>query len=135
METNTTNSKDYSVVYPIGPAAFSAFKSQIFRPQFLSENFILSLDDAFVQSQTEQESFKVSDKYHKMFSEENLKTAPLNQIFSHSCKTPGTYYLRNYINALEIPNRCNFKTLSPNKFKKNQIKVFLGMVNFLRKHV
>ena len=36
----------------IGPAAFSAFMSKIFRPLILNKNAIACLDDVFMQSQT-----------------------------------------------------------------------------------
>ena len=38
----------------MGPAAFSAFMSKIFRPLILSKNVIKYLDDFFTQSQTKQ---------------------------------------------------------------------------------
>ena len=38
----------------IGPAAFSAFKSKIFRPLILNKNAIAYLDDVFMQSQTKK---------------------------------------------------------------------------------
>ena len=39
----------------IGPAAFSAFMSKIFRPLILKKNAITYLDDVFMQSQTKEE--------------------------------------------------------------------------------
>ena len=63
----------------IGPAAFSAFyafMSKIFRRIFLVENFITYLDDNFIQSQTKQDSFKVSGSYHHILLKENMKAAP-----------------------------------------------------------
>ena len=42
----------------IGPAAFSAFMSKIFRPLILSMNVITYLDEVFVQSQTKQNIFE-----------------------------------------------------------------------------
>ena len=38
----------------IGPAAFSAFMSKIFRPSILKKNAITYLDDVFMQSQTKK---------------------------------------------------------------------------------
>ena len=43
----------------IGPAAFSAFMSKIFRPLKLSKNATTYLDDVFMQSQTKEEMFIV----------------------------------------------------------------------------
>ena len=43
----------------IGPAAFSAFISKIFRPLILNKKVITYLDDVFMQSQTKNEMFIV----------------------------------------------------------------------------
>ena len=43
----------------IGPAAFSAFMSKIFKPLILKKNAITYLDDAFMQSKTKEEMFTV----------------------------------------------------------------------------
>ena len=48
----------------IGPAAFSAFMSKIFRPLILNKKAITYLDDDFMQSQTKDEMFIVLEKYH-----------------------------------------------------------------------
>ena len=50
----------------IGPAAFSAFMSKIFRPLILTKNAITYLDDVFMQSQTKDEMFTVLEQYHKI---------------------------------------------------------------------
>ena len=60
----------------IGPAAFSAFMSKIFRPQILKKNAITYLDDVFMQSQTKDEMLIVLEQYHKILQNENLKAAP-----------------------------------------------------------
>ena len=60
----------------IGPAAFSAFTSKIFRPLILKKNAITYLDDVFMQSQTKEEMFTVLEHYHKILQNENLKAAP-----------------------------------------------------------
>ena len=62
----------------IGPAAFSAFMSKIFRPLILKKNAITYLDDVFMQSQTKDEMFKVLEQYHQILQNENLKAAPIN---------------------------------------------------------
>ena len=59
----------------IGPAAFSAFMSKIFRPLILKKNAITYLDDVFMQSQAKEEMFKVLEHYHKILHK-NLKAAP-----------------------------------------------------------
>ena len=60
----------------IGPAAFSAFMSKIFRPLILKKNVITYLDDVFMQSQTKEEMFTVLEHYHKILQNKNLKAAP-----------------------------------------------------------
>ena len=60
----------------IGPAAFSAFMSKIFRPLILKKNAITNLDDVFMQSQTTDEIFTVLEQNHKLLQNENLKAAP-----------------------------------------------------------
>ena len=50
----------------IGPVAFSAFMSKIFRPLILKKNAITYLDDIFMQSQTKDEMFTVLEKYHQI---------------------------------------------------------------------
>ena len=60
----------------IGPAAFSAFMSKIFRPLILKKNAITYLDDVFMQSQTKDEMFNVLEKYHANTSERKSEAAP-----------------------------------------------------------
>ena len=50
----------------IGPAAFSAFMSKIFRPLILKKNTITYIDDVFMQSQTKEEMFTVLEQCHKI---------------------------------------------------------------------
>ena len=60
----------------IGPAAFSAFISKIFRALILKKNAITYLDDVFMQSQTKDKMFTVLEQYQKILQNENLKAAP-----------------------------------------------------------
>ena len=60
----------------IGPAAFSAFMSKIYRPLILKENAITYLDDVFMQSQTKDEMFIILEQYHQILKNENMKAAP-----------------------------------------------------------
>ena len=60
----------------MGPAAFSAFRSKIFRPLILNKNAITNLDDVFMQTQTKDEMFIVLEKYHQISLIENMKAAP-----------------------------------------------------------
>ena len=60
----------------IGPAAFSAFMSKIFRPLILKKSVITYLDDVLMQSQTKEEMFTVLELYHKILQNKNLKAAP-----------------------------------------------------------
>ena len=64
----------------IGPAAFSAFMSKIFRPILLKKNAITYLDDVFMQSQTKDEWFTVLEQYQKSLQNKNLKAAQTNHI-------------------------------------------------------
>ena len=58
----------------IGPAAFSAFMSKIFRPLILKKNAYL--DEVFMQSQTKDEMFIILEQYHQVLKNENMKAAP-----------------------------------------------------------
>ena len=49
-----------------GPAAFSAFMSQIFRPLMLKKHAITYLDDVFMRSQTKDEMFIILEQYHQI---------------------------------------------------------------------
>ena len=60
----------------IGPAAFSASMSKIFRPFILNKIAITYLDDVFMQSQRKDEIFIVLEKYHQILQNENMKAAP-----------------------------------------------------------
>ena len=60
----------------IGPAAFSAFMSKIFRPLILKKNAITYLDDVFMQSQTKDEIYIVLEQYHQILKNENMKAVP-----------------------------------------------------------
>ena len=60
----------------IGPAAFSAFMSKIFRPLILKKNAITYLDDVFMQSQTKDEMFNVLEKISPNTSERKSEGRP-----------------------------------------------------------
>ena len=67
----------------LGPAAFSAFMSKIFRPVILKKKSITSLDDVCMQSQTKNEMFTVLENYQQILQNENMKAASqTNHIFS-----------------------------------------------------
>ena len=66
----------------IGPAAFSAFMTKVFRPLILKKNAITYLDDVFMQLQTKEEMFTVSEQYHRIIQNEKLKAAPDKSHFS-----------------------------------------------------
>ena len=59
----------------IGPAAFSAFMSKIFRPLILKTHAITYLDDVFMQSQTKDEMLIILEQYHQILKKENMKVA------------------------------------------------------------
>ena len=59
----------------IGPAAFSAFMSKIFRPLMLNKSAIKKLDNVFMQPQKKDEIFIVLEKYHQILQNKNMKAA------------------------------------------------------------
>ena len=118
----------------IGPAAFSAFMSKIFRPLILKKNVITYLDDAFMQSLTKDEIFTVLEHYHKILQNKNLKAAPDKSHFSLTrVKFLGHNIEQNTIAPLKSRNDAIQKLQAPTNKKK--IQEFLGMLNFLSKYV
>ena len=118
----------------IGPAAFSAFMSKIFRPLILKKNAITYLDDVFMQSQTKDEMFTVLEKNHKKLQNENLKTTPdKSHFFLTRVKFLGHNIERNTITPLKSRIDAIQKLQPPTNKKK--IQEFLGMLNFLSKYV
>ena len=118
----------------IGPAAFSAFMSKIFRPLTLKKNAITYLDDVFMQSQTKDEMFTVLEQYHKILQNENLKAAPDK---SHFFQTRVKFLRHNIEQNLITPLKSRIdaiQKLQPPTNKK-KIQEFLGMLNFLSKYV
>ena len=117
----------------IGPAAFSAFMSKIFRPLILKKNAIAYLDDVFMQSQTKEEMFTVLEQYHKILQNKNLKAAPdKSHFFLTRVKFLGDNNERNTITPLK-PCIDAIQKLQPPTNKK-KIQEFLGMLNFLSKY-
>ena len=113
----------------IGPAAFSAFMSKIFRPLILKKNAITYLDDVFMQSQTKEEMFTVLEHYHKIIQNENLKAAPdKSHFFLTRVKLLGHNIERNTITPLKSRIDAIQKLQPPTNKKK--IQEFLGMLNF-----
>ena len=118
----------------IGPAAFSAFMSKIFRPLILKKNAITYLDDVFMQSQTKEETFQVLEHYHKILQNENLKAAPdKSHFFLTRVKFLGHNIERKTITPLKSRIDAIHKFQPPTNQKK--IQEFLGMLNFLSKYV
>ena len=118
----------------IGPAAFSAFMSKIFRPLILKKNAITYLDGVFMQSQTKDEMFTVLEKHHKILQKENLKAAPdKSHFFLTRVKFLGQNIEQNTITALKSRIDAIQKLQPPTNKKK--IQKFLGMLNFLSKYV
>ena len=118
----------------IGPAAFSAFMSRIFRPLILKKKAITYLDDVFMQSQTEEETFTVLEQYHKILQNENLKAAPDKpHFFLTRVKFLGYDIERETITSLKSRIDAIQKLQPPTNKKK--IQEFLGMLNFLSKYV
>ena len=116
----------------LGPAAFSAFMSKIFRPLKLNKNAITYLDDVFMQSQTKDEMFIVLEKYQQILLQENMQTAPDK---SHFFLTR-VKFLGHNIERLNPLKSCidSIQKLQPPSNKK-KIQEFLGMLKFLNKYV
>ena len=118
----------------IGPAAFSASMSKIFRPLILKKNAITYLDDVFMQSQTKDEMFTVLEQYHKTLQNENLKAAPdKSHFFLTRVKFIGHNIERNTITPLKSRIDAIQKLQPPTN--KQKIQEFLGVLNFLSKYV
>ena len=118
----------------IGPAAFSAFMSKIFRPLILKKNAITYLDDVFMQSQTKEEKFTILEHYHKILQNKNLKAAPdKSHFFFTRVKFLGHNIERNTITPLKSRIDAIQKLQPPTNKKK--IQELLGMLNFLSKYV
>ena len=117
----------------IGPAAFSAFMSKIFRPLTLKKHAITYLDDVFMQSQTKDEMFTVSEQNHKILQNENLEAAPgKSHFFLTRVKFLGHNIERNTITPLKSRVDAIQKLQPPTNKKK--IQEFLGILNFLSKN-
>ena len=118
----------------IGPAAFSAFMSKIFRPLILKKNAITYLDDVFMQSQTKDEMITVLEQYHKILQNKNLKAAPdKSHFFLTRVKFLGHNIEQNTITPVKSRIDAIQKLQPPTNKKK--IQEFLGMLNFLSKYV
>ena len=121
----------------IGPAAFSAFMSKIFRPIILKKNAITYLDDVFMQSQTKEEMFTVLEHHHSILQNENLKAAPdKSHFFLTRVKFLGHYVERNTITPLKSRIDAIQKLQPPtNKKKIQEQKETPRKLNFLSKYV
>ena len=118
----------------IGPAAFSAFMSKIFRPLILNKKAITYLDDVFMQSQTKDEMFTVLEKNRQILLQENMKAAPdKSHFFLIREKFLGHIIERNTITPLKSRIDAIQKLQPPSNKKK--IQEFLGILNFLSKYV
>ena len=118
----------------IGPVAFSAFMSKIFRPLILKKNAITHLDDVFMQSQTKDEMFIILEQYHQILKNEKMKAASdKSHFFLTRVKFLGHIIERNTITPLKTPIDA-IQKLQPLTNKK-KIQEFLGMLNFLSKYV
>ena len=105
----------------IGPAAFSAFMSKIFRPLILKKNAITYLDDVFMQSQTKEEMFTILEHHHKILQNENLKAAPdKSHFFLTRVKFLGHNIERNTITPLKSRIDAIQKLQLPTNKKKSK---------------
>ena len=118
----------------IGPAAFSAFMSKIFKPLILKKHATTNLDDVFMQSQTKDEMFIILEQYHQILKNENMKAAPdKSHFFLTRVKFLGHIIKRNTITPLKSRIQAIQKLQPPTNKKK--IQEFLGMLNFLSKYL
>ena len=117
----------------IGPAAFSAFMSKIFRPLIPNKTAITYLDDVFMQSQTKDEMFIVLEKYYQILLSKNMKAAPdKSYFFLTRVKFLGHIIERNTI----TPLKSRIDSIQKLQFPSNKkIQEFLGMLNFLSRYV
>ena len=118
----------------IGPAAFSAFMSKIFRSLILKTHAITYLDDVFMQSQKKDEMFIILEQYHQILKNENMKAAPdKSHFFLTRVKLLGHIIESNTITPLKSRIHAIQKLQPPTNKKK--IQEFLGMLNLLSKYV
>ena len=118
----------------IGPAAFSAFMSETFRPLILEKKAITYLDDVFMQSETKDEMFTVLEKYHQILKNKNMKAAPdKSHFFLTRGKFLGHIIDKNSITPLK--SRVDaIQKLQPHT-NKTKIQKFFRMLIFLSKYV
>ena len=113
----------------IGPKAFSAIISKLFRPLKLNKNAITYLDDVFRQLQTKYEMFTVLENYHQILLHENMKAAPdKSHFFLTRVKFLGHIFEKNTITPSKSRIDALQKLQPPSNKKK--IREFLGMFNF-----
>ena len=118
----------------IGPAAFSAFMSKIFKPLILDTNAITYLDDVFMQSQKKDEMFTALENHHQILQQETMKAAPdKSHFFLIRVKFLGHIIGRNTITPLKSRVDAIQKLQPPSNKKK--IQKFVGILNFLSKYV
>ena len=76
--------------------------SKTFRPLVVSKNVIKYLDDTFIQSQTQQEMFKVLNKYLQILLKEYMKAAPVKLLlFLHRVKIFGHFIVGTKVTPLK----------------------------------
>ena len=119
----------------IGPAAFSAFMSKIFRPLILKKIAITYLDDVFMQSQTKDDMFIVLEKYHQILQNEKMKAVPDKPLFFLTrVKFLGHIIEKNtMITPLKSQIDAIQKLQPPTN--KNKIEEFFELLIFLSKYV
>ena len=98
------------------PATFSAFMSKIFKSLTLIKNIITYSNDVFIQPQTEENFFKVLEKYHQTLIKENMKAAPdKSHIFLNRVNFLGHIIKSATIIPLKSGTHALFKLQSPSK--------------------
>ena len=110
----------------IGPAAFSAFMSKVFRPLILKKNAVTYLDEIFMQSQTEDKMFKVLEKYDQILQNKKMKAAPdKSYFFLPRVKVFGHIIAKNTITPMKSQKDAIQKLQPPSN--KMKIQEFLGI--------
>ena len=104
----------------IGPAAFSAFMSRIFKPLILNKSAITTEDEIFI----------VLEKYHQKLQNKNMKAALDKSHFFLTRVKFLRHNIKKHYYPTEITNRCNSKT--PTSYKQKENPRIFWNVEFLK---
>ena len=120
----------------IGPAAFSAFMSKIFRPLLLKKNAITYLDDVFMQSQTKEEMFTVLEQYQKILPRFSKFYRIYNQERKHLKPLLGNIYIFSIKQVHQYNKSQNKQQLFMSDFEFKPIhkffKITISSIKYLK---